>query len=190
MKKAYLFLATGFEEIEAIATIDILRRGGVELTTVSITGDLTVLGVHQIPVTADRLFEDTDFIDGDAFILPGGGPGSHNLNANEALKNLLACRNEKGKLIAAICAAPLVLGGLGLLEGKKAICYPGMESYLTGAIITDQPTVTDGNTITGKGPGFAFDFALTILAALQGQETADSVASDLLLALTPLPSNF
>jgi 4-methyl-5(b-hydroxyethyl)-thiazole monophosphate biosynthesis len=181
MKKVYLFLATGFEEIEAIATIDILRRGGIELTTVSITGKRIVMGVHQIPVTADILFEETDFMDGDAFILPGGGPGSHNLNAHESLKQLLVCRNENNKIIAAICAAPLVLGGLGLLEGKQAICYPGCESFLTGAILIDQPAVTDGNIITGKGPGLAFDFALTILAALQGQEIADSVAGDLLL---------
>jgi 4-methyl-5(b-hydroxyethyl)-thiazole monophosphate biosynthesis len=183
MKKAYLFLATGFEEIEAIATIDILRRGGVEVTVVSITGEHTVLGVHQIPVTADKLFEEADFSDGDAFILPGGGPGSQMLNGHDALKQLLVCRNEQNKWIAAICAAPLVLGGLGLLEGKKAICYPGCEPLLKGAILTDEPAVTDGNIITGKGPGLAFDFALTVLAALQGQgqEVADSVAGDLLL---------
>jgi len=181
MKKAYLFLATGFEEIEAIATADILRRGGVELVIVSITGEYTVVGAHQIPVWADTLFEDVDFMDGDAFILPGGGPGSHLLNECEALKKLLVCRYEHRKLIAAICAAPMVLGGLGLLEGKKAICYPGMESTLTGAILTDQPVVIDGNIITGKGPGLAFDFGLTVLAALQGQEVADNVAADLLL---------
>ena len=182
MKKAYLFLATGFEEIEAIATADILRRGGVELVTVSITGDRTVVGLHQLPVTADILFEEADCMDGDAFILPGGGPGSHNLNAHEALKKVLVCRYEHRKLIAAICAAPLVLGGLELLKGKKAICYPGMEATLTGAILTDQSTVTDGNIITGKGPGFAFDFGLTLLAALHGQEIADNVAGDLLLS--------
>ena len=181
MKKAYLFLATGFEEIEAIATADILRRGGIELITVSITGEHTVVGVHQLPVTADTLFEETDFMDGDAFILPGGGPGSHMLNAHEALKNLLVCRYEHNKWIAAICAAPLVLGGLGLLEGKKAICYPGMESTLTSAILTDQSVVTDGNIITGKGPGLVFDFGLTILKVLHGQEIAGNVAADLLL---------
>jgi 4-methyl-5(b-hydroxyethyl)-thiazole monophosphate biosynthesis len=120
-------------------------------------------------------------MDGDAYILPGGGPGSHNLNAHEGLKKLLVCRAEHQKWIAAICAAPLVLGGLGLLVGKKAICYPGIEPYLKGAILTDQPVVTDGNIITGKGPGLAFDFALTILAVLHGQEVADNVAGDLLL---------
>ena len=179
--KAYLFLATGFEEIEAIVTTDILRRGDVELVTVSITGERTVTGAHRIPVVADKLFEETNFMDGDAFILPGGGPGSQMLNEHEALKKLLVCRFEHHKLIAAICAAPMVLGGLGLLKGKKAICYPGMESTLTEAILTDQPVVTDGNIITGKGPGLTFDFGLTVLATLQGREIAGNVAADLLL---------
>jgi len=158
-----------------------LCRGGVELTTVSITGNHTVWGVHQIPVTADKLFEEIDCSDGDAFILPGGGPGSRMLNEHDALKQLLVRQNEQNKWIAAICAAPLVLGGLGLLQGKKAICYPGIEPFLTGALLTDEPTVTDGNLITGKGPGLAFDFGLTVLAALQGREVADNVAGDLLL---------
>ena len=179
--KAYIFLATGFEEIEAIATIDILRRGEVEITTVSITGERTVLGVHQIPVTADILFEEADFTDGNAFILPGGGPGSFMLNDHAALKQLLVDKNKQGNLIAAICAAPLVLGGLDLLKGKHAICYPGMESYIQGAILTDAPVVTDGNIITGKGPGLALNFGLTLLAALQGRDMADKVAGDLLI---------
>jgi len=179
--KAYIFLATGFEEIEAISTIDILRRGEVEVTTVSITGEKTVLGLHQISVIADMLFNEADFSDGDAFILPGGGPGSFMLNDHEDLKELLVVKNEQGKWIAAICAAPLVLGGLGLLEGKKAICYPGMESYIEGAILTEAPVVTDGNMITGKGPGLALNFGLTILASLHGQDIADKVAKDLLI---------
>jgi len=179
--KAYIFLATGFEEIEAIATMDILRRGEVELTAVSITGELSVLGLHQIPVIADILFDEADFSDGDAFILPGGGPGSFMLNDHEALRELLVNKNEQGKWIAAICAAPLVLGGLGLLKGKKAICYPGMESYIQGAVLTDEAAVIDGNIITGKGPGLALTFGLTILAVLHGQDIADKVASNLLL---------
>jgi 4-methyl-5(b-hydroxyethyl)-thiazole monophosphate biosynthesis len=179
--KAYIFLATGFEEIEAISIIDILRRGEVEIITVSVTGELAVMGVHRIPVTADTLFEDADFSDGDAFILPGGGPGSFMLNDCEALKQLLVSKNEQNKWIAAICAAPLVLGGLGLLKGKKAICYPGMESYIQGAILTDAPVVTDGNIITGKGPGLALHFGLTLLATLQGKVIADKVAGELLI---------
>jgi len=181
MKKAFVFLATGFEEMEAIGTIDILRRGGVELTTVSITGEQTVLGVHNIPVKADKLFDETDYTTADILILPGGGPGSQMLNGHAGLKDLIVQHYKQDKLIAAICAAPLVFGGLGLLEGKKAICYPGVEPQLTGAIITDEPAVKDGNIITGKGPGLVFNFGLLILETLQGKETADSVASDLLL---------
>jgi len=181
MKKAYLFLATGFEEIEAVSTWDILCRGGIKVYTISITGTHTVLGAHKIPVWTDLLFEDYHCMDGDAYILPGGGPGSQMLNEHEGLKKLFVSQNEQGKLIAAICAAPMVLGGLGLLKEKKAICYPGMESTLEGAILTDQPVVKDGNIITGKGPGLAFDFGLAVLAALQGQEVADNVAADLLL---------
>ncbi|MDR2231962.1 MAG: DJ-1/PfpI family protein [Tannerella sp.] len=179
--KAYLFLATGFEETEAIATIDILRRGGVEVKTVSITGDYMVMGAHGIPVTTDRLFEATKYDDGEAFILPGGGPGSVMLNGHQALKQLLVEKNTQGKWIAAICAAPMVLGGLGLLKGKKAVCFPGMESYLTDATLTDEPVVIDANIITGKGPGLVFHFGLTLLAAFKGQEVADRIAGDMLL---------
>jgi 4-methyl-5(b-hydroxyethyl)-thiazole monophosphate biosynthesis len=180
MKKAYLFLATGFEETEAIGTVDVLRRGEVQLITVSITGALVVSGAHGIPVVADQLFEDADFSDADALILPGGGPGSQMLNGHEALKKQLVRQYEQNRLVAAICAAPLVLGGLGLLKGKKATCYPGIEPQLTGAILTGVPAVADGNIITGKGPGLVFDFGLAILAALHGTETANSVADDLL----------
>ncbi|MDR0845040.1 MAG: DJ-1/PfpI family protein [Tannerella sp.] len=181
MKKVFLFLATGFEETEAIGTADILRRGGVDVTTISITGDLTVTGAHHLPIVADRLFEDVDYSTADALVLPGGGPGSQMLNNHNGLKQLLVRHCEQNKLIAAICAAPLVLGGLGLLNGKHATCYPGTESQLTGAILTDEPAVTDGNIITGQGPGLVFDFGLEVLAVLAGEETAANVANDLLL---------
>jgi 4-methyl-5(b-hydroxyethyl)-thiazole monophosphate biosynthesis len=181
MKRGFLFLATGFEETEAIGTADVLRRGGVELTTVSITGELAVEGAHGIVVVADALFEDADYARADALILPGGGPGSRMLNGHEALKRLLVRHSEQGGLIAAICAAPLVPGGLGLLKGRRAVCYPGVEPELTGAILTDEPAVVDGNIITGKGPGLVFEFGLAVLAALQGSEVAGRVAEDLLL---------
>lgn len=179
--KAFIFLATGFEEIEATGTIDILRRGNIDVSTVSITGNKTVLGVHNVPVTADILFEEADYATADILILPGGGPGSQMLNGHEQLKELIVTHYKQNKWIAAICAAPMVFGGLGLLNSKKAICYPGMESTLTGAMLTDQPAVKDGNIITGKGPGLVFDFGLMILETLQGKDTADRVASDLLL---------
>jgi 4-methyl-5(b-hydroxyethyl)-thiazole monophosphate biosynthesis len=181
MKKTFIFLAAGFEEIEAIATIDVIRRGELDITIVSVTGQLQVTGAHGIPVTADALFEDTDFSSGDLLILPGGMPGASNLNAHPELKNLLKQYAQAGKKIAAICAAPLVLGGLDLLQGKKATAYPGYESTLKGATYQDKPVVKDGNIITGKGPGFAFDFGLAIVEELQGKVKADKVATGLLL---------
>ena len=177
---ALVFLATGFEEAEAVGTIDILRRGNIETVTVSITGDITVTGVHNIPVIADELFENIDFKAYDALVLPGGGPGSEMLNKHEGLRKALAGQYESGKLIAAICASPRVFGSLGLLNGKKATCYPGIEPELTGSTIVNEPTVTDGNIITGRGPGLVFDFGLAVVKYLSGNE-ANNVAEALLL---------
>ncbi|MDR0833225.1 MAG: DJ-1/PfpI family protein [Candidatus Symbiothrix sp.] len=177
--KVFLFLATGFEEIEAIGTVDILRRGGLDVTTVSITDELQVLGTHNIPVSADEMFENVDFSSGDLLVLPGGGSGSENLGSHDGLKNLLKQYAGAGKKIAAICAAPMVLGGLGLLQGKRATCYPGYEETLRGATIVDAGVVKDGNIITGKGPGYTFDFALALVAELQGQVKAGEVAAGL-----------
>lgn len=181
MKKAFLFLATGFEETEAIGTIDVLRRGGVDARLISITGNPVVESSHGIKITADALFEDTDFTDADALILPGGMPGSNNLNAHEDLKTLLKRQFESGRCVAAICAAPLVFGGLGIVEGKQATCYPGFESHLTGALITPASAVIDGNVITGHGPGFVYPFGLAILEALAGKAVAQQTAAGLLL---------
>ncbi|MDR1406512.1 MAG: DJ-1/PfpI family protein [Tannerella sp.] len=180
--KVYVFLATGFEETEAVGTVDVLRRGGVEATMVSVTGRRIVTGAHGIPVEADMLFEDGTYEDAEALVLPGGGPGSGMLNSHEGLKRLLVQHSAQKKWLAAICAAPLVPGGLGLLAGRKATCYPGVESQLTGAtLVTGRPVVVDGHLITGRGPGLVFDFALTILACLAEEETAANVANDLLL---------
>ena len=180
--KALIFLATGFEEMEAVGTIDILRRGNIETVTVSVTGNKTVTGVHNIPVIADELFENVDYKAYDALVLPGGGPGSEMLNKHEGLRKALADHYEKGKLIAAVCASPRVFGSLGLLYGKKATCYPGIDPELTGATIINEPTVTDGNIITGRGPGLIFEFGLAILKYLYGNDcTADDVAEALLL---------
>ncbi|GHT09106.1 thiazole biosynthesis protein ThiJ [Bacteroidia bacterium] len=179
--KVFLFLANGFEEIEAIGTIDILRRSGLDVTTVSITDNLQVSGAHNISVTADERFEEVDFSSADLLVLPGGGSGTKNLGTHEGLKTLLKQHAAAGKKMAAICAAPMVLGGLGLLQGKRATCYPGCEDALQGATIMDANVVKDGNIITGKGPGFTFDFALMLVAELQGQAKVDEVAAGLLL---------
>lgn len=181
MEKAYVFLAEGFEEMEALGTVDILRRAGVQVKTVSITGCKTVSGAHGIPVESDELFEAVSDYDG-ALILPGGIPGATNLADHEGLLVLLRKHAEENKWIAAICAAPLVLGKLGLLQGKKATCYLGFEGYLTGAEVTGANVVTDGKIITGKGPGLTFDFALTIVGHLCGSGKVRDVKEGMLLA--------
>ena len=167
----YLFLDNGFEEIEAVTTIDLLRRANIALTTVSITGNPMVLGAHNIAVEADGLMEKIDFSDAEMLILPGG---QTKLGDCSALCELLIEHNKAGKLIAAICAAPTVLGKLGILEGKQATCYPGMqaslgESYVGGLVVESK------NVITGKGPGLSSDFAFCIIERLAGAETADTV---------------
>ena len=181
MKKVALFLAKGFEEIEALGTVDILRRAQIDVVTVSITDYNVVTGAHNIPVTADKTFNDTDFTNFDMLILPGGMPGAKNLNEQEDLKNLILDFNSKGKLIAAICAAPLVLGGLDLLDGKRATCYPGFENELKGAIITGETIVVDGKITTGKGPGYVFDFGLRIVEQLLGLKARREVQNGLLI---------
>jgi 4-methyl-5(b-hydroxyethyl)-thiazole monophosphate biosynthesis len=180
--KALVFLATGFEELEAIGTIDILRRGDIETITASITGDKTVVGVHGIPVIADELFEDADYSHFDALVLPGGGPGSEMLNRHEGLRKALVDSYENNKLLAAICASPRVFGSLGLLKGKKATCYPGIEPELIGATIVYESTVTEHNIITGRGPGLVMDFGFAILNYLKdSSRDVDGVAEAMLL---------
>ena len=181
MKKAFVFLATGFEETEAVGTIDVLRRGGIDTTVVSITDKLAVTGAHGLAVVADLLFENADFSEADALVLPGGMPGSNNLNAFEPLKELLIKQYSDKKIVAAICAAPLVLGGLGLLKGHKATCYPGFEDKLTGATVTGNAVETDSNVITGKGPGLVFDFGLALVKTLKNEAVSEEVAAGLLV---------
>lgn len=181
MKTAFLFLATGFEEIEALGTVDILRRGGIRVATVSIMGEIRVMGAHNIPVIADYLFEDADYSQADALILPGGIPGSNHLNTCTRLKELVLQKHKEGILLGAVCAGPMVLGGLGLLKGRKACCFPNFEPTMIGAIPTDNGVEVDGNIITAKGPGFVFDFGLTMLRFLKDEEIAAEVAAALLV---------
>jgi len=168
-----IFLTTGFEEIEALATIDILRRGGVNIQSVSLTGGRTVAGKHDISVVADCLFEEVGFADAEMLILPGG---TVKINEHEGLKREILAFAAQGKPLAAICAAPMVFGGLGLLQNKKATCYAGFEKYLTGALIDDAPVVVDGNITTGRAAACTFDFALELLSQLKGKEVAEDVA--------------
>ena len=166
----YLFLADGFEEIEALTTIDTLRRAGLDVEIVSVTPDEIVKGAHGISVLCDKNIVNCDFYDAEMLVLPGGLPGATTLNECEDLRKELLKHASANKAIAAICAAPMVLGNLGLLKGKKVTCYPGFDKYLEGAEYTGAMVEKDGNFITGKGPGAAIDFALALVEHLCGRE--------------------
>lgn len=180
MTKVYEFIATGFEDIEALITLDVMRRAGVDFKLVSITGSRQVETAHGVMITADLLFEESDFSDANMLLLPGGMPGSTNLNEHTELKNLLVEHDAKGKWIGAICAAPMVLGGLGLLKGRRATCYPGFEKYLEGAEYTHELCTRDGNIITGEGPAATFPYAFALLEALTDRQTADQIAEGMM----------
>lgn len=175
MKKIAIFLAVGFEEIEAISVIDILRRGGCNIDIISASGSEWVEGAHGIVVETDRLFYTVDYDAYDVLILPGGQPGTNNLFAHDGLRDLLIKFNKENKKLAAICAAPSVLGRLGILEGKEATCYPGFEDFLEGATVSELPVVKSENVITGKSAHYAPEFALKILGELKGKEIADKI---------------
>jgi len=179
--KAFIFLAEGFEEIEAITVIDVLRRAKVDIKTVSVSDKLDVTGSHKITVIADALFEEIDFRDADMLILPGGMPGTTNLASHKQLAQRLSQHAKNGKWVGAICAAPSVLGGLGILKGKSATCYPGIENSLQGAQVKNDPVVQDGNVITGRGPGVSAQFALKLVEVLAGSEVSKKIKSDMLI---------
>lgn len=180
MHRSFIFLAEGFEEIEALTVVDVMRRAGMDIKTVSISSDRTVAGAHGIPVVADITFKEADFSGSEWLIIPGGMPGATNLAADEALCDLL--RVHKGK-IAAICAAPgVVLAPLGLLRGKEATCYPGFEKACIegGAVMRDVPVMATEKLITGNGPGAALRFALAIVANSLGESVAQQVGGAML----------
>lgn len=168
----YAFLATGFEEVEALGPIDVCRRAGLSVKTVSITDELTVVGAHGVGIVADSMFADNDYSDADLLFLPGGMPGAANLNAHEGLRKVILDHNKAGKALAAICAAPMVYGNLGLSEGKKMTCYPGFEKFLAGADYTASIVERDGLMFTGKGPAAALGLGYAIVEHFCGAETA------------------
>ena len=180
MKKAVLFLAPGFEEIEALATVDILRRGGIEVTTVSISSDPFVCGVHGIEVTTDAV-DEYPIDSQDAVILPGGMPGAENLSKSSIVIQTIKKFYQENKIVAAICAAPFVLGKADILKGKNVTCYPGFQDKLNGATYLDKRVVTDNNIITACGPSATIEFALELLKKLTDSVTADSVAKAMLI---------
>lgn len=172
----YMFLADGFEEIEALCPLDILRRAGLDVTTVGVGGKDMIRGAHGICVQAD--IPDVMYRDAapDMVILPGGMPGSTNLDESKTVDAALKVAAKKGAYLCAICAAPLVLGKRGYLEGKRAVCYPGFENYLTGATVSEsEGVVRDGNIITAKGMGVAFDFGLELVRILKDDEAAEKI---------------
>lgn len=175
----YIFMAEGFEEVEAIATIDVIRRANIEIKTVGINSK-TINGSHGMPIVCD-INEDEISLDAnvDGIILPGGMPGTLNLNDSPAVQNAINFCSENGKLLAAICAAPLILGRKGLLKDKNAVCFPGFEDELAGAIISENFVCTDGNVITAKGMGSAINFGLAIVAYFKGAEKAAELKATL-----------
>ncbi len=176
MAKVYLFLAEGFEEIEGLTVVDLLRRANIDIVMVSITGDLHVTGSHQITTIADILFDEVDYSDADMLVLPGGLPGTNNLSEHKGLDRLLRDFALKDKKLAAICAAPRVLGSKGILKGMNATCYPGNEDLLLGAHVINADVVNDGNITTSKGMGTAIDFSLSLIKTLKGSEEALRIA--------------
>ena len=179
--KIFLFLAEGFEEIEAIAPIDIFRRADIELITVSITDRLEVVGAHKVCILADIIFENVEFSEEFLIFLPGGMPGTSNLSKHQGLKDLILAQAAKNRKIAAICAAPSILGELGLLKNKEAICYPGFENKLLNANISASKMVQSGSFFTAKAAGVAIQFALKIVADLKGEDVAKKIAAAIYL---------
>lgn len=176
MKKIAVILAEGFEEVEALTPVDLLRRARIGCDTVSLSGTKQVTGSHGISVQADLSFDSVNFEDYDGIVLPGGMPGTRRLAADERLLSLLGELHSRGKLTAAICAAPTVLAKAGLLAGKRAVCYPGMEDQLTGARVCYEEVCADGTVITSRGLGTAIPFALALISYLDSQSLADDLA--------------
>ncbi|WP_310605108.1 DJ-1 family glyoxalase III [Anaerosporobacter sp.] len=179
MKKVAVFFADGFEEIEALTVVDVLRRAKIDVTLVSMKGIKEICGAHKITLVTERFFDDMNYEAVDMIVLPGGMPGTARLAENRPLQKLINKFYENGKSIAAICAAPSILGTLGILAGRKAVCYPGYEDKLRGATIVDAEVVVDGNVITGRSMSSAIEFSLAIVEKLEGKELADSVAKSI-----------
>lgn len=175
MKKVCVFMADGFEEIEGLTVVDILRRAGIETETISVMGRKQISGSHKILVEADKLFEEAEIEEADMLVLPGGMPGTLNLKAHEGLREQILAFDRQGKYVAAICAAPSILSELGLLKGKKVCAYPSFEDELDCAEVLKVPAVTDGNVTTGRGMGAAIPFALKLTEILCGAEKAEEI---------------
>lgn len=180
MKKVKVFLADGFEEIEGLTVVDLLRRAGIEVKTVSITNDKLIHGAHGIDIMADEIFAEAGSEQADMLVLPGGMPGSAHLQQHEGLRGLLTEFNNQKKYIAAICAAPGIIGQMGMLEGRRAASFPGVEDQLWGAQVVREAAVTDGHIITSRGLGTAIDFSLAIITVLINRKKADEIGASVI----------
>ena len=178
--KVAVYFATGYEEVEALSVVDVLRRGNIEVIMVGVTGE-TVTGSHGISINMDKTIDKVDHSTIDMMVLPGGLPGADNLMANTTLTDNLKKFKEEGKWLAAICAAPSILGRLGLLKGEKAICYPGFEDKLLEAEVVNAKAVLSNKIITGIGPGAALDFALKIVEVIKGKEVVDTLKHQMVM---------
>lgn len=176
MSKVAVFFAEGFEEIEALTVVDLCRRAGIDTDMVSVNGQKEVTGSHGICIRTDKLFEEVEFDKLEMIVLPGGGPGTQNLEAHKPLMEKVDEFGKNQKMVCAICAAPSILGHKGFLNGRKACCFPSFEAHLTGAEVTKNSVEKDGNFITSRGMGTAFDFGLKIVEYFCGKEKRDALA--------------
>ena len=179
MKRIWAFLAEGFEEVEALTVVDILRRAKYEVTTVSITEDLFVTSSHNVVIKADKKMTELESELPDVVFLPGGMPGTLYLGAHEGLKNIILNATEAGKIMAAVCAAPSVYGEMGLLKGRKATCYPGFEDKLLGAEYQDEQVVVDGTFVTSQGMGTCIPLGLKLVELLSSEEMAAQIKNSI-----------
>ena len=180
MSEVCMFFGTGYEEVEALAAVDVMRRAGVEVDMVSITGEKYVTSSHKVTVEMDCLFEDVNFENVKMIVLPGGMPGTTNLEACVPLMEQVEKFYEQGKMIAAICAAPSILGHRGMLKGRNACCYPSYESHVEGAEVTKNSCEVSDHIITARGMGCAVDFGLAIVEKLKGTEEAERIAESII----------
>ena len=180
MSKVYIFFADGFEDIEGLTVVDLMRRAGIDIQTVSVKETKEIRTSHGINILTDRTFGECDFSDADMLVIPGGMPGTKYLEEYKPLTDLLTDFYQKGGKIAAICAAPSVLGDLGILKGKKACCYPGFEEHLTGAQVVFDQLAQDGNVTTSRGMGTAIPFALSLVSQLVSEEKAQELAQSII----------
>lgn len=180
MKRVYIFLADGFEEVEALTCVDLLRRAGIEVISISINENQKVIGRSNISILSDEVYNsEKDYNDAEAIILPGGYPGYVNLYNHKGIANIISSYNKEKKIIAAICAAPTILGQMNILKDKIAVCYPGMEKDLKCKEISVQDTIVDGHIITSRGIGSCIEFCLEIIELILGEESKIFVAKDI-----------